>query len=226
MQTRASLGLSVVLLLAAACAPLPSGPIVSGNPPSPLQQVTSGDLAARLGLVDPFYVSVPMTATQQTFDDCQAFPREGCGGKRAGWQTIVWYETITLTYRVSDDYKLVAVDGADAWLNPWVVGQDHPQRVFLQGHVGGSDFRVHYDPDSTWHLLRPGDGSMPDSDVTLTQDQAEILSTLAPEYSSLYLRTTDGEELDFYGLGSIVAPSGEDRDTLLALAAELAATPR
>jgi hypothetical protein len=205
---------------------LPSAPIVSHNPPSPLQQRTSGDLAARLALVDPFYVSVPMTATQQTFDDCQAFPREGCGGKRAGWQAIVGYETITLTYRVSDDTQLVAVDGADMSLDPWLMGQDHPQRVFLRGSGGGMDFTVHYHPDSTWHLLRPGDGSMPESDVTLTQDQADTLRTLAPTYSTLYLQPTGGGSLVFYGLGPVVAPSDADRDMLLELGAALTAAPR
>ena len=63
--------------------PLPSGVLVSGNPPSPLQIMTSGDLVDRLSLVDPFYLSVPMTPADKTFDDCTAFPREGCGA-RAG----------------------------------------------------------------------------------------------------------------------------------------------
>jgi hypothetical protein len=205
--------------------PLPSGPIVSGNPPSPLQQVTSGDLAARLALVDPFYVSVPMTATQQTFDDCQAFPRDDCGGTRAGWQAIVTHQPISLTYRVSDDYKLVAVEGADMALDPWLMGQDTPQLIFLRGSGGGTDFTVHYHPDSTWHLLRPGNGSQPESDVTLTQDQADTLRTLAPKYSTLYLQPTGGGSLVFYGLGTVVAPSDADRDMLLALGAALTAAP-
>jgi hypothetical protein len=205
--------------------PLPSGPIVSGNPPSPLQQVTSGDLAARLALVDPFYVSVPMTATQQTFDDCQAFPREGCGGTRAGWQAIVTHQAISLTYRVSDDYKLVAVEGADMALDPWLMGQDTPQLIFLRGSGGGMDFTVHYHPDNTWHLLRPGDGTQPESDVTLNQDLADTLRMLAPKYSTLYLQPTGGGSLVFYGLGPVVAPSDADRDLLLALGAALAAAP-
>jgi hypothetical protein len=200
--------------------------VVSHNPPAPWQQLSSGDLARRLYLTGDIYASVPMTATHVTFDDCQAFPRDGCGGTQDGWLAIVGYETITLTYRVSDDYKQVALDGADEKLDPWLMGQDHPQRVFLQGSEGGVNFRVHYYPDSTWHLLRPGGGSTPDSDVILTQDQADVLSTLAPKYSSLYLRTASGGELDFYGLGSVVAPSDEDREALLALGAALAGEPR
>jgi hypothetical protein len=200
--------------------------VVSHYPPPPWQQLSSGDLARRLDLTGPdVYASVPMTATHVSFDDCQAFPRDGCGGTRDGWQAIVGYETITLTYRVSDDTKLVAIDGAEERLDPWLMGQDHPQRVFLEGDEGDG-FRAVYYPDNTWHLLRPGDGSMPASDVILTQDQADTLRTLAPAYSSLYLRTTGGEELVFYGLGPAVAPSDEDRDTLLALGAALAATPR
>jgi hypothetical protein len=199
--------------------------VVSHYPPAPWQQLSSGDLARRLDLTGDIYASVPMTATHVRFDDCQAFPRDGCGGTQDGWQAIVGYETITLTYRVSDDYKLVAIDGSDEKLDPWLMGQDHPQRIFLQGNVGGSDFSVTYYPDNTWHLLRPGDGSMSESDVILTQDQADTLQTLAPKYSSLYLRTTDGEELVFYGLGPVVAPSDADRDMLLALGAALTAEP-
>jgi hypothetical protein len=200
--------------------------VVSHYPPAPWQQLSSGDLARRLYLTGPdVYASVPMTATFTTFDDCEAFPRDGCGGTRDGWQAIVGYEAITLTYRVSDDYALVAVDGADPWINPFLMGQDHPQRVFLQGAEGGG-FRVHYAPDGTWHLLRPATDTLPESDVVLTQEQVEVLTTLAPVYSSLYLRTASGGELDFYGLGPVVAPSDEDREALRTLGAELSAAPR
>ena len=206
--------------------PLPTGPITTHYPPTPLQQVTSGDLAARLALVDPFFISVPMTATQQIFDDCQAFPREGCGGTRAGWLAIVTHQAISLTYRVSDDYKLVAVEGADLALDPWLMGQNTPQLVFLRGSGGGMDFTVHAGQDNTWHLLRRGSGSLPDSDVTLSQDQAAILRSLAPKYSTLHLQPTGGGTLTFYGLGPTVAASAADREALLALGAALAAAPR
>ena len=202
-----------------------AAPITTHYPPAYWQQRITGDLATRLDLTNSQAVSVPISATLVSFDDCQAFPRDGCSGTKDGWQAIAGYETITLTYRVSDDYKLVAIEGADMWLDPWLMGQDHPQRIFLEGSEGGG-FSVHYYPDNTWHLLRPGQGSMPASDVILTQDQANTLRTLAPKYSSLYLRTTGGESLDFYGLGPVVAPSDADRETLLALGAALTAAPR
>jgi len=205
--------------------PLPTGPITTHYSPTPLQQATSGDLATRLSLVDPFFVSVPMTATQQIFDDCRAFPREDCGGTRAGWLAIVTHQAISLTYRVSDDYKLVAVEGADLALDPWLMGQDTPQLVFLRGSGGGMNFTVHASQDNTWHLLRPGSGSLPDSDVTLTPDQAAILRSLAPKYSTWTLQPAGGGSLTFYGLGPAVVASAADRDVLLALGSALAAAP-
>jgi len=206
--------------------PLPTGPITTHYSPTPLQQATSGDLATRLSLVDPFFVSVPMTATQQIFDDCRAFPREDCGGTRAGWLAIVTHQAISLTYRVSDDYKLVAVEGADLALDPWLMGQDTPQLVFLRGSGGDMDFTVHASQDNTWHLLRPGRGSLGESDVTLTHDQAAMLRSLAPKYSTLHLQQAGGGTLTFYGLGPAVAASDADREALLTLGAALTATPR
>ena len=42
------------------------------------------------GLADPFYISVPMTATQVTFDDCQAFPVKAAAARatagRRSWR--------------------------------------------------------------------------------------------------------------------------------------------
>ncbi|MGE5601629.1 MAG: hypothetical protein ACM30E_01180 [Nitrososphaerales archaeon] len=205
--------------------PLPAGPVVSHNPPGPLQQVTLGDLAARLGITDVGFVAEPVMAVETTFDDCEAFPREGCSGTRHGYSVMVTYETISVTYRVSDDYKLVALQGIDS-ADPWMIGQEHPQRFFMQGYGGGMDFRVRYDPDSTWRLLRPGHDSAPDSDLMLSQEQVATLRELTPKYGTLYLKPAGGGTVVFYGMGPVVAPSDADRDALLALAAALTAAPR
>ncbi len=219
-QARPGLGASAEVL-----PDLPAEPITTHYHPTPLKQATSGDLAARLALVDPVFVSVPMTATQQIFDDCQTFPHEGCGGTRAGWLAIVTHQTISLTYRVTDDYKLLAVEGADLALDPWLMGQDTPQLVFLRGSGGGLNYTVHASQDNTWHLLRPGGGSLPDSDMTLTRDQAAILRSLAPKYSTLHLQPAGGGTFTFYGLGLTVAPTDAGRQALLALGAALMAAP-
>ena len=204
--------------------PLPSGPIVSNHPPSPLQQVTAGDLAARLGLNDPFYSSVPITPTQTTFNDCSVFPREGCAGTRAGWETLVSHGDVSLTYRVSDDYKLLAIEGADQ-LDPWLLGQAQPQRVFMQVSGGGPNFRVLYQPDNTWHKLVWGTDTAEPSDTLLSPEQGAVLRELAPKYGTLSLPVTeDGAQgLVFYGLGSAISPNDADRAALQSLAAQLAA---
>ena len=164
-----------------------------------------------------------VTQTPETFDDCTAFPRNGCGGTQPGTQAIVAYEGITLTYRIATDALLVTIDGADGALNPWYIGQDHPQRVFLTIPGGGS---VHYYQDGTWRLLRPADGAAPDSDVTISKEQAATLQDLSSKYSTLYIPTASGTTMVFYGLGPGAAASDADRDALLKMADELAALPR
>lgn len=201
--------------------PLPSGPLVSNHPPSPEQQLTSGDLAARIGITDPWYQPVTMTYSQQSFDDCEAFPREGCSGTRDGFEATVAYEAITLTYRVSSDYQLVGIQGAEQ-LDPWMIGQEHPQRVFLAGPGGG---RVVYYPNGSWRYLRYEWDGQPESDVPVTKDQAATLQRLAPKYSTLYIPAS-GDRITFYGLGQITAPTDEDRMALIAVSDALSALPR
>jgi hypothetical protein len=196
------------------------GPRVSNNPPSPLQQVTQGDLAARLALNDPFYSSMAMTPTQLNFDDCADFPREGCGGERKGWDVIVATQGMTLTYRVSDDYRFVALSGAEA-LDPWTMGQTHPQRVFLRGSDAAGAWAVHYRPDGTWRLLRYGTDATPPGEARLDAAQGALIRELAGKYSTITVGAPEGG-LTLYGLGPLVAPTQEDRVALERLAADLA----
>jgi hypothetical protein len=210
----------------AAPTPLPTGPLVSNNPPSPLQQVAAGDLASRLGLDDPFYVSVPITPTETTFNDCATFPRDSCGGTRPGWEVIAAHGGITLTYRVSSDYKLMTIEGAEQ-LDPWVIGQTQPQRVFLRVSGGGANLSVQYQPDNTWHLLAPSTETTPPRDALLTAEQAAVLRDLSPKYGTLTLPVMEdgSRQLVFYGLGREISPSDADRAALQGLAAQLAAPP-
>jgi hypothetical protein len=197
------------------------GPIVSNHPPSALEQVAKGDLAGRLALNDPFYTSMTMNTTDMVFDDCADFPRQGCGGERKGWEAIVAYQGITLTYRISDDYSLLALAGADAWLDPWTIGQEHPQRVFGRGSSSDGSWAVHYRPDNTWRALYYGTETTAPRETRLTAEQGALLRALAPKYSTITIRTQDGGGLTFYGLGPTVAPTEEDRAALAQLAQEL-----
>jgi hypothetical protein len=203
--------------------PLPTGLTATNHPPSREQQMTQGDLATRLGVTGSYYQPITMTQTPATFDDCTTFPREGCSGARQGIQAIVAYEGITLTYRLAIDALLVTIEGADNALNPWLMGQDHPQRVFLTIPGGGS---VHYYQDGTWRLLRPADGAAPESDVAVSKENAAALKDLSAKYSTLYVPAASGMTLVFYGLGPGAAPSDADREALLRMADELGAMAR
>jgi hypothetical protein len=162
-----------------------------------------------------------MTPTDMVFDDCADFPRGECSGARKGWEAIVAYQGITLTYRVADDYSLVALAGADAWLDPWTMGQEHPQRVFARGSGPGGAWAVHYRPDNTWRALHYGTETVAPRETRLTAQQAALLRGLAAKYSTISVRGADGRGLTFYGLGPTVAPTDEDRAALEALAREL-----
>ena len=202
--------------------PLPSGLTATTHPPSREQQMSEGDLSVRLGILSSNYEPMTYTPSPATFDDCATFPRDGCSGTQPGTQAIVAYESITLTYRIATEALLVTIDGAGNALDPWLMGQDHPQRVFLT-LPGGS---VHYYPDGTWRLLRPADGSAPDSDVAIGKEQAAALQDISSKYSTLYIPTASGTTMVFYGLGPGAAPSDADRATLLKMADDLAALPR
>ena len=75
-------------------------------------------------------------------------------------------------------------------------------------------------------LLRPAEGSAPESDVAISKEQAAALKDLSAKYSTLYVPTPSGTSLVFYGLGPGAAPSDADREALLKMADELAAMPR
>jgi hypothetical protein len=196
--------------------PLPTPFPWTGHPPTPLEQVTSGDLSSRLGLVQRFYPHTPIVSTESvTFDDCQAFPREGCSGTREGWRAQVRYQDMAVAYRVSGDYRLVAIDHPDALAKR--------QLLYLYGTQGDRYFRVDRYPDDTWHLSCADHERTHASHLPLDAGRVEALQTFVQGYSSVALQAPDGLKLWLYGLGERVELSDADRSGLAEFGAELAA---
>jgi len=196
--------------------PMPTAILWTGHPPTPLEQLTSGDLHARLGLVQRFYPYTPITSMETaTFDDCQAFPRDGCSGTREGWRVQVQYQDMVVTYRVSQDYRFVAVEPSDTLASR--------QLLYLYGTQENNFFRVDRYPDDTWHLSGADFDRTYASHSQLDAEAMETLRSFVQTYSSLTFETPDGIKLQLYGLGEYVELSKEDRSRLAKLAADLAA---
>ncbi len=192
----------------------------TNHPPSPEEQMASGDLSARLGLVQQFYAHVSSAWQEVTFDDCQAFPRAGCGGTRKGWRVQVEFtgrESMVVTYRLSEDRRLVAIEPPDALRKR--------QLLYLSGWQGERFFYVYRYPDDTWHFVG-GSTSGSASSMELEATKLTTLHALIEEYSSIgtgvdRFVTQDGWELRLYGLGRQVELSAADRVRLEALGTQL-----
>jgi hypothetical protein len=196
--------------------PLPTPWPWTRHPPSPLAQVTSGDLVMRLGLVDRLYENVPViSAEATTFDDCQAFPRDGCGGTRKGWRVQVQYQNMIVLYRVSEDYRFVAIEPP--------TGLADRQSLYLYGSRGDRFFRVARYPDDTWHVAGADLESTFAAQSPLDAETVNALRSLVQTYSSITFKTPEGIALRLYGLGERVALSEGDESRLATLGAELAA---
>jgi hypothetical protein len=196
--------------------PLPTDDPTTHYPPSPLEQLTSGDLSARLGLVQRFYPYTPIVAREETtFDDCQAFPRDGCGGSRAGWRVQVQVQDMVVGYRVSDNYWYVAIEPPDSLASR--------QLLYLRGTGSNGLFRVDRYPDNTWHLSSAGWDLMTGSHIPLDAETVGRLQRFVQTYSSLEIETPSGIRVTLYGLGARVRLSEEDQGRLETLAEELAA---
>ncbi len=197
--------------------PLPTSIPDTRHPPTPLEQLTSGDLVARLGLVDRFYESVPVISTEAaTFDDCQAFPRDGCGGTRAGWRVQVRYQDMIVSYRVSGDYRFVAIEPPKELASRQV--------LYLYGRRDTLFFRVDRYPDDTWHVAGADFKGTFAIQLPLDAETLNSLLSFVQAYGSVTFQTPDGIALQLYGLGERVALSEVDRDRLATLATELSAT--
>ena len=185
----------------------------SGQPPSPIEQLTSGDLHARLGLVGRFYPHTPIVSHKEaTFDDCEAFPREGCGGSRAGWQVVVQYQDLVATYRVSKDYQHAVMETAEALATR--------QLLYLHVTQGNRLFRVDRYIDDTWHLSGHHATQQVGSHLQLEADAIARLRPLVQAHGTVGLATGDGMRVTLYGLGERAALSDEDRESLAELVSE------
>ncbi len=196
--------------------PMPTLIPWTGHPPTPLEQLTSGDLSIRLGLVQRFYPYTPITSMEMaSFDDCQAFPRHGCSGTREGWRVQVQYQDLVVRYRVSQDYRFVALEPPQALANR--------QLLYLYGTQDNRFFRVDHYPDDTWHLSGADFERTYASHLPLVAETVGTLRSFVQTYSSVSFETPDGIKLQLYGLGERVELSEEDRSRLATLGAELAA---
>lgn len=196
----------------------------TNHPPSPAEQLTSGDLALRLGLVQRFYQATPLQHFDEvSFDDCQAFPRPGCSGARAGWEAQIEYQgrqRFTATYRLSKDLAHVSLD-APAPLRD-------RQTVFLCGSKDARELCVHRYPDQSWHLITRNTADGSGSSMAMSGEQAATLMALVDKYSTLgvgisRIATADGWTLRLYGLGTRSALDADDQTRLLQLGAQLTA---
>ena len=187
----------------------PAGPLVTNNPPSQLQQATSGDLAVRLNLApQPSYQYTPIINSETvSFDDCLDFPRDGCGGSRSGWRVQVEYldqsGSLVVAYRVSEDYSLVTLEPSPELANR--------QRVFLSGDNGrGLFFEIDRFPlTQTWGLFaRSGERFF---NPALPPETFRPLELISQRYSSVRVTLPGGGALQLYGLGERAQLSGEDR---------------
>lgn len=201
--------------------PLPTPILWSNHPPSPLEQLTAGDLSARLGLTRRFYTASPLIVSQETtFDDCQAFPRDGCGGARPGWRVRVGHRQMTVAYRVSQDYRHVAIEPP-----PDLAGR---QSLYLYGSQGARFFRVDRYPDDVWMLsAAPLDAEAPATSMPLEAQVVQDLREFIDRYGTIRFAMNAGAppgEATLYGLGPKVELDAGDRGRLVTMIAALAET--
>ncbi len=184
--------------------PAPTRQVWTNHPPSPLEQLSSGDLSARFGLVQWMYPYTPVFWTWEgDFDDCQVFPRSGCSGQRHGWEAHVRYEDDVFAYRVSSDYRHVSLETP--------LDAEGRQTLYLMVTKGAWFMRFDRYPDDTWwassSTYDPGDAA-----VSTPLDAATVaeLRRLAEKYSTTRAQL-DGEfEATFYGLGRFVEFEPDD----------------
>jgi len=188
----------------------------TNHPPSPLEQLTAGDLSARLGLTRRFYGASPLIASEAvTFDDCQAFPRDGCGRMRDGWRAQVRFQQMTVPYRVSKDYRHVAIEPPP--------GLADRQTLYLTGSKDMRTFRLDRYPDDTWVLsAAPLDAEGPASSMPLEPQVVRDLREFIDRYGTVRFTTTEGIQATLYGLGPRVELSGDDRARLSTMMEALA----
>ncbi len=193
----------------------------SNNPPQPYAQLSAGDLSRRLLVTgNPFYEHTPVIGREERqFDDCQTFPRAGCGGTVFGWAVTVRHvaqsHNLQVTYHLSQDYQQVTL------VNPPQTLKER-QRIFLTARDGlDTYFEVdRYPVNNSWHLFRQRGGLW--SDQPLPPQVREALLPLIEQYNTVSLRRPDGSEwVTLYGWGVQTALSPDDAARLETLAQQL-----
>jgi hypothetical protein len=183
--------------------PAPTPVPWTNHPPSPLEQVTSGDLSMRLGLVQRFYPYTPIVRQEAVkFQDCVAFPRDGCGGTRDGWQVVVENGGMQVVYRVAADYQLVVIEA------PAELAQR--QTLFLLGTRDNQFLRVDRYPDATWHLAGADRDGRWAAHHQLSAAAVDGLQVIAERHSSVTTQTPSGIGLQLFGLGERAQLSAAD----------------
>lgn len=199
--------------------PRPTDWPTTGHPPPPVEQLTCGDLSMRLGLVQRFYPYTPFTSIEETtFDDCQAFPREGCSGTRTGWNVEVGYQDMVVGYRVSRDYRDMAIEPPGSLADRQV--------QYLVGSGNDRHFRVVRYPDDTWHLIGADYALVSGSHLQLDADTIEELRWFVRTYGPVSIGTPDGYHVQLLGLGPLVELSAADRSGLEILGDKLGEASR
>ena len=196
--------------------PAPTPITWTNHPPSPLEQLSAGDLSARLGLTRRFYAASPLVASEETtFDDCQAFPRDGCGGPRTGWRAQARHREVTVAYRVAKDYRHVAIEPP--------AGLAERQSLYLYGSKGSRFLRLDRYPDDTWMLsAAPLDAEAPATSMPLEPQVVRDLREFIDRYGTIRFTSSGGIRATLYGFGPKVELSEGDRGRLGAMIEALA----
>jgi hypothetical protein len=195
--------------------PAPTRQVWTNHPPTPLEQLSAGDLTSRLGLVQWLYQYSPVVFTREAdYDDCAAFPREGCSGVRHAWDVVVQYKGHNIGYRVSADFQHVSLQ------NP----RDVPghQTLYMMVTRGNWFMRIdRYPDDSWWVSMASYDINSAASSGPMNEGTIGELRRMSARYNSVRLVTAEGFEVHFYGQGDRVAFDALDVEAVRVIVQEL-----
>jgi hypothetical protein len=184
-----------------------STPLVTHKPPSPVEQLSKGDLGRRLHLSQGgFYPTTSFEGAplMQTFEDCKVFPGPGCDGLRNGWRVNILYGDMIVTYLISEDYRHVAVEPSEKLAAM--------QRIFLVIQKDTLVATVDRQPDGSWRLFS-NQGHALNLEERMPEDLAALQDLIA-RYSSVGSAADENTNASLYGLGGQVRMGEEDQAKL------------
>lgn len=195
--------------------PGPTRQVWTNHPPSPLEQLTSGDVTARLGLVQRFYQYSPMVWSREIdYDDCAGFPRDGCGGTRHAWEAVVQYKDQNIPYLVSADYQYAVLREPDK-LPGW-------QSLYMMVTRGNWFMRIDRYPDDTWwYSVSTYEPSSAGSSGPMNEGTVGELKRMSARYNTVRHWTPEGFEVRFYGRGERVAFDPPDAEAVRVMVQDL-----